>query len=487
MATDKNGIYYNEFFEGKDPDSDFTEHPLLANLTQRQVIDEKAKFYFLPFLINCYLFTRQHQLPKFAIPVSPTMMFYRDRLHNRGFLDSVFEIFFECMEMCGVLHEPIMLMVEKRFHIFKPIDGGTQQLYNMLWDVDLDPKINRCYLPSKMEARLPSRVKDDDENNGWSDANQNIVESDLWLSRRTLWFIDDLKHLGKRFILDGECHYTEILDFTNVDESRAKKMKPREFYFKTFLPKKVEEEEEEAESTESDIELDMDEFDSTDSEMVADPNLDFDAEDDEMKKILAFFANMPKVTGLVQGMLDMITSLTRILPIVANKLEKPEDANLKSVIERLIGILNKGTDKILKLCVFLGIKVEKKPSGAIAVIVKDRFKKDKKDFIEYEIDELNKVIDALEDVDSDKKLKPIHPGDIPPDMTENNLYPQMMKPHGHIHLADNHSLKPHLAPPCKPPCQPPHKDIDWDKHPPIPSVKPEPPNKPKSGEHGVKG
>lgn len=106
-----------------------------------------------------------------------------------------------------------------------------------------------------------------------------------------------------------------------------------------------------------------------------------------MKKILAFFANMPKVTNLVQGMLDMITSLTRILPLVADKLEKPEDKKLRDALIRIIGILNLGTDKILKICRFLGIKIEKKESGAIGVIVKNRFKKEKKkEFIEYEIE-----------------------------------------------------------------------------------------------------
>ena len=44
------------------------------------------------------------------------------------------------METCGILKEPIMLLVEKRFHIERPIQGGSQQLYSMLWDVDLIPE-----------------------------------------------------------------------------------------------------------------------------------------------------------------------------------------------------------------------------------------------------------------------------------------------------------------------------------------------------------
>ena len=60
------------------------------------------------------------------------------------------------------------------------------------------------------------------------------------------------------------------------------------------------------------------------------------------------------------------------------------------------------------------------------------------------------MIDGLENADENDKLKtPIHPGDIPPDLTPNNLYPQRMPLHKpHIHLADNHSLEPHFAPPC---------------------------------------
>ena len=43
-----------------------------------------------------------------------------------------------------------------------------------------------------------------------------------------------------------------------------------------------------------------------------------------MNKIISFFANIPKVTRMVQGMLDMMTSLTRILPLVITKLDDSE-------------------------------------------------------------------------------------------------------------------------------------------------------------------
>lgn len=137
-----------------------------------------------------------------------------------------------------------------------------------------------------------------------------------------------------------------------------------------------------------------------------------------MNKIIAFFAKIPKVTGLVQGMMDMMTSLTRILPLVALKID---DDKLKASIERTVDILNLGIGKILKICAYLGIKVDKKQSSAIGHIVKNRFKKDKKDFLEYEIDELNKSLDSLEKVDENNDKPP--KCQIPIDVKPNHLYP----------------------------------------------------------------
>lgn len=140
--ADKHDIYYNEFFEGcprlskedmkiwqaenNRKKKTFAEHPTVNNLTRRDMMEDRAKFYFLPFMINCYRFTRQHKLPYFAIPVSPTCMFYRDRLHLRNWMDTIHQYFFKCLDMCLKKGERIMLLVEKRFHIENPIDGGTQ-------------------------------------------------------------------------------------------------------------------------------------------------------------------------------------------------------------------------------------------------------------------------------------------------------------------------------------------------------------------------
>ena len=597
---DENKIYYNEFFDGRDyPDQyglkpSFTEHPIMSNLSKRDMLgtsdaklswEDRSKFYFLPFLTNCYKFTRQHRLPYFALMVSPTMMFYRDRLHLRNYLDSIHRVFFKALDMCGVLHEPIMLLVEKRFSISNPIDGGSQQLYNMLWDIDLKPEPTSCIIPNKSKSRTsynPPMIEQLYDPN-WKDYrnkyfNPDIPDGKIELTRGTLWLQDDLNFLCKKYTLsdeykspfpppcglyqndwsrEGEWVATEMLDYANLSDTDIRKfisglsmegyeklrnkcqefldsrgfrpdgdiivqvwkyigndefmrmiqdVEPqklpgaRDFYFKVFKPKDVEpDEDDEIISSDSDLD-DIDDFDPIDGNGMIDSTISLEQEDEEMKKILAFFANMPKVTNLVQGMLDMITGLTRILPLVADKLDKPEDSKLKDALIRVIGILNLGTDKILKICRFLGIKIEKKESGAICVIVKNRFKKGcKKEFIEYEIDQLNKVIDGLENADENDKLNtPIHPCDIPPDLTPNNLYPQRMPLHRpHIHLADNHSLEPHFAPPCdnhhhhdpvhdflaehdhkhdchQPP--PPPNDDGTDNKVEIPSVIPEPPN-----------
>lgn len=72
MADNK--TYYNEFFEGapqlsaqdlviwrKEHDrrkKTFAEQPSVNNLTRPDIWVDRAKFYFLPFLVNCYKFTR---------------------------------------------------------------------------------------------------------------------------------------------------------------------------------------------------------------------------------------------------------------------------------------------------------------------------------------------------------------------------------------------------------------------------------------------
>ena len=227
-----------------------------------------------------------------------------------------------------------------------------------------------------------------------------------------------------------------------------------------------------------------------------DSTLDFVEDDEEMNKIIAFFAKMPKVTGLVQGMLDMMESLARILPLVIVKLD---DDKLKGSLKRTVDIINLGLGKVLKICAYLGIKVEKKPNGAIGQIVKNRFKKDKKDFLEYEIDELNKSLDSLENVDDDEKPPKPPKGQIPIDVKPNHLYPQRMPlrpmPPPPMVVPPEPPPVP-VKPPPPPPPKPPKPEVDPTQvdssgseikpPPPIPSVMPEPPKHPPKGANGIK-
>ena len=323
-----------------------------------------------------------------------------------------------------------------------------------------------------------------------------------------MWLQDDLEFLCKKYYLIDECeihkdlmvdgceHHQEVIDTSKYPEDKQElyAKTAREFYFKVFEPKETEDDED-TEIISSDSDLDDDDFDidSTDIGLL-DSTLDFEEDEKEMNKIIAFFAKMPKVTGLVQGMLDMMTSLTRVLPLVVVKVDDPK---LKESLGRTVDIINLGIGKVLKICAYLGIKVQKKPNGAIGQIVKNRFKKDKKDFLEYEIDELNKSLDSLENVD-EKPPKPPK-GQIPIDVKPNHLYPQRMPlrppvpPKPPIVVPPEPPPVPVKPPPPPPPPKPPKPEVDSSGSeikppppPPIPSVMPEPPKHPPKGENGIK-
>ena len=132
-------------------------------------------------------------------------------------MDTIFDAFFRALDICIPKDEKIMLLVEKRFHVFKPIDGGTQQLYNMLWDVDISPKADKCILPPRTKKRLGLQDKYEDDTR-WGDTidefSPAMTMDDIWLSRKTLWLQDDLMYLGKRLILNDEFHKSEVLDLS---------------------------------------------------------------------------------------------------------------------------------------------------------------------------------------------------------------------------------------------------------------------------------
>ena len=295
------------------------------------------------------------------------------------------------------------------------------------------------------------------------------------MCRKTCWLLDDLNFLGRKYYVKEQETHKEIIDVSKYPDEKkdAYAKTARTFVFQLLEPREIDEEDDdELISSDSDLD-DFDGFDSADTELAQlDSTLDFDEEDKKMNKIIAFFAKMPKVTGLVQGMLDMMTALTRVLPLVAMKIDDPK---LKDALTKTIDVVSTGINKVLKICAFLGIKVEKKPGGAIGHIVKDRFKKDKKDFLEYEIDELNKSLDALDKVDEGYGKPP--KGQVPIDVKPNHLYPQRMP------------LRPGPVPPIvvrpEPPV-PPQPPAPPPEPPPIPSVMPEPPPKPPKGENGIK-
>ncbi len=284
----------------------------------------------------------------------------------------------------------------------------------MLWDYDLSALIqgerilnpSKVILPPDRSGKSPRLgLVQDDESTRWDEKDLNPMfdkEHGIDLCRRTCWLADDLLFLGKKYYLIGQEDYPEILDLSKYPEDKQPiyAKTARTFFFKVFEPK--EQPDDELISSDSDL----DDLDSTDLDFDStllgelDSTLDFVEDDEEMNKIIAFFAKMPKVTGLVQGMIDMVTALTRILPLVIVKID---DDKLKDSLNKTINILNLGLNKVLKICAYLGIKVERKQSAAIGEIVKNRFKKDKKDFLEYEIDELNKSLDSLENVDDEEK------------------------------------------------------------------------------------
>lgn len=65
----------------------------------------------------------------------------------------------------------------------------------MLWDVDLRPNPQKCKV-----ALINQDGKFDKLKPNWN--NPGVIGDGLWLSRGTLWFVDDLNFLGKKYYLD---------------------------------------------------------------------------------------------------------------------------------------------------------------------------------------------------------------------------------------------------------------------------------------------
>ena len=54
-------------------------------------------------------------------------------------------------------------------------------------------------------------------------------------------------------------------------------------------------------------------------------------------------------------MIDMMAALTRILPLVVLRIDDPK---LKESLTKTINMVSTGINRVLKICAFLGIKVE---------------------------------------------------------------------------------------------------------------------------------
>ena len=214
--------------------------------------------------------------------------------------------------MCIPKGEKIMLLVQKRFHVFNPVDGGTQQLYNMLWDYDLSPMAKSVLLPPPQIGMLAGRMgvpgfggTSTTENPlGWDrdDLNPDVHEEGVELKRTTLWLMDDLAFLCKKYNIYGQYHSKEVIDLSKYPEEKwpIYEKTARDFYFKVFEPKDIPDDPDEPVSSDSDLDSSDDDFDpdSTETEML-DSTTDFKEDEKEMKRIISFFAKMPKVTKLV--------------------------------------------------------------------------------------------------------------------------------------------------------------------------------------------
>lgn len=98
--------YYNPYFEDKkNPDS-------CLNYTYEQFLDMKPPAYFLALLRHNYIWTKRENLDTFAMRVSPSFIFWHDRLVDIYPVSYLQDFYFEMMDTAGLLNEPVMLFIE---------------------------------------------------------------------------------------------------------------------------------------------------------------------------------------------------------------------------------------------------------------------------------------------------------------------------------------------------------------------------------------
>lgn len=150
--------YYNPYFEDrKNPDS-------CLNYTYNEFLDRKPPSYFLALLRHNYIWTKRENLDTFSMRVSPSFIFWHDRLVDIYPVSYLQDFFFEMMDTAGLLDEPIMLMVEwartidqgkiKKEHVqiqseeeedrkvvqIPPEDWQTEQVWDSQW-IEEDKKM----------------------------------------------------------------------------------------------------------------------------------------------------------------------------------------------------------------------------------------------------------------------------------------------------------------------------------------------------------
>ena len=150
--------YYNPYFEDrKDPDS-------CPNYTYNEFLDRKPPSYFLALLRHNYIWTKRENLDTFSMRVSPSFIFWHDRLVDIYPVSYLQDFFFEMMDTAGLLDEPIMLMIEwartidqgkiKKEHVqiqseeeedrkvvqIPPEDWQTEQVWDSQW-IEEDKKM----------------------------------------------------------------------------------------------------------------------------------------------------------------------------------------------------------------------------------------------------------------------------------------------------------------------------------------------------------
>ena len=100
-------MYYNPYFE--DRTGKIESAPTYTN---EQFLDLKPPSYFLALLRHNYIWTQRQGLDSFGIRVSPSFIFWHDRLIDSYPVSYLQEFFFSMMERAGLLQEPIFLMVK---------------------------------------------------------------------------------------------------------------------------------------------------------------------------------------------------------------------------------------------------------------------------------------------------------------------------------------------------------------------------------------